>query len=465
MKIIHGFWKREDERRVHLLEAAERYPNIELLSAYIPDPFGTHHSKMIVLFRQDKTAQIIIHTANMIHRDWSNMTQAVWSSPFLPRSSKIPSVGDLEQRRHPIGSGKRFQADLIHYLAAYERRTHDLIRQLQRYDFSAIKAAFIGSAPSRDKPGASDASLTTSFGWPGLQEILSQVPISDEVDPNAPPHIVTQISSIATLGAQPTWLMHFHRVLAQAGTSSKVFNNHRSESREPMPAKLSVVFPTPEEIRTSLDGYASGGSIHWKLQSPQQQRQLHYMHPLLCHWKPPPPCSLSSPSRHNSHRGLAAPHAKTYLRFRNEQHTTIDWAMVTSANLSKQAWGGEVNAKQQVWIQSWEAGVLVWPALFVDEAMPTTRAADDVVAAAAATSSAIMVPVFGKDLPASEDVPQTHGVGLPMRMCGGHGPLTVVGFRVPYSLPLYPYGPGEKPWCASMRYGEPDGKGRIWEGY
>ena len=49
-------------------EAIERYPNIELIPAYIPDPFGTHHSKMLVLFRHDDQAQVIIHTANMIPR-------------------------------------------------------------------------------------------------------------------------------------------------------------------------------------------------------------------------------------------------------------------------------------------------------------------------------------------------------------------------------------------------------------
>jgi hypothetical protein len=49
-------------------ETAERYPNVELHHAYIPDPFGTHHSKMLVLFRHDDTAQVVIHTANMIPR-------------------------------------------------------------------------------------------------------------------------------------------------------------------------------------------------------------------------------------------------------------------------------------------------------------------------------------------------------------------------------------------------------------
>jgi tyrosyl-DNA phosphodiesterase-1 len=45
-----------------------------------------------------------------------------------------------------------------------------------------------------------------------------------------------------------------------------------------------VVFPTPDEIRRSLDGYKSGRSIHTKIQSNQQQKQLQYLKPIFCHW-------------------------------------------------------------------------------------------------------------------------------------------------------------------------------------
>ena len=165
-------------------EAAECYPNIELLSAYIPDPFGTHHSKMLILFRHDDTAQVVIHTANMIQRDWSNMTQAVWKSPMLPllrdESETISPTELLDTATNSIGSGERFKKDLLRYLGAYEKRLTSLTKQLVNYDFSAIRAAFLGSAPSRQQPKAADPTNHTSFGWLGLQEILSNIPISRE---------------------------------------------------------------------------------------------------------------------------------------------------------------------------------------------------------------------------------------------------------------------------------------------
>lgn len=40
-----------------LQEACSRYPNVEAIVAYMPEPFGTHHSKMMVLLRHDDLAQ------------------------------------------------------------------------------------------------------------------------------------------------------------------------------------------------------------------------------------------------------------------------------------------------------------------------------------------------------------------------------------------------------------------------
>jgi tyrosyl-DNA phosphodiesterase-1 len=430
-------------------EAAERYPNIELLSAYIPDPFGTHHSKMLILFRHDDHVQVIIHTANMIHRDWANMTQAVWVSPPLPQTSSRQSESTAF---HPIGSGKRFKFDLLRYLGAYGKRLENLTTQLKDYDFSSVRAAFLGSAPSRQKPAAANPS-TTAFGWLGLSQILSSVPVRTLED-NSRPHIITQISSVATLGAAPTWLSHFQSILSCCSKTEEIGNEGTTLftkpklTKAPTP-KFSVVFPTSKEIRMSLDGYASGGSIHWKIQSAQQQKQLEYMHPLLCHWNHISTPLLTSPSsadtsRREAYRSTAAPHIKTYIRFSSEEHTTIDWALVTSANLSKQAWGDMVNKKEEIWIQSWETGVVVWPALYAESEQSS-----------AAHDQAVMIPVFGTDSPGMQEMDQQD-----MRK-----EKTVVGFRMPYNVPLVPYSDDEKPWCATLPDLQPDRYGRIWSGY
>jgi len=61
IRVIHGYWRQGDESR-KIMEAGVWSKNIKLIAAYLPDAFGTHHSKVIVLFRTDDTAQVLVHT-------------------------------------------------------------------------------------------------------------------------------------------------------------------------------------------------------------------------------------------------------------------------------------------------------------------------------------------------------------------------------------------------------------------
>lgn len=130
----------------------------------------------------------------------------------------------------------------------------------------------------------------------------------------------------------------------------------------------------------------------------------------------------------------------------------IDWAMVTSANLSKQAWG-EGAKNNEVRICSWEAGVIVWPELFQDHPgkdHPGNQAAQAIDGDAHARIR--MMPVFKRDTPAASDEDEGR-VG------------DVIGLRMPYDLPLVPYSPAEMPWCAADAHDEPDWKGVTWPGW
>ena len=119
--------------------------------------------------------------------------------------------------------------------------------------------------------------------------------------------------------------------------------------------------------------------------------------------------------------------------------------MLTSANLSKQAWGDVENKSGEVWIQSWETGVVVWPELFAGDAgVGSGEKGKDM-------EKVKMVPTFGTDMPGGDSVGAKAG--------------KVVGFRMPYDLPLEAYGDDEVPWCATAKYSEPDWKGKTWGGY
>ncbi|KAL8831000.1 MAG: hypothetical protein Q9170_005485 [Blastenia crenularia] len=430
VKIVHGSWKKEDSNRI----------NIE----------------MIIIFRHDEQAQVNIITGNFIVRDWS-MCQAVWRSPLLPLSDR-----SIETTAYPdppcIGSGARFKKDLVAYLRAYgSKRTGPLTTELDNYDFSSIRAALIASVPSKQYPRNKDPDTETLWGWPALRHILSHI---EMVFPQAKPHIVLQCSSIASVGEK--WM---EDTFLKALSVSRPSSTPKSQRK----AKFSLVYPTADEIRRSVDGYGSGGSIHMKTQNAGQVKQLNYLKPMFCHWagdQGSDPTSREDPNRAPVRRALrrrAAPHIKTYMRFSDEEMTRIDWAIMTSANLSKQAWGEAMTAAGEVRICSYEIGLVAWPGLWDDD------------------GKAAMVPVFGQDMPDDADdrsakdadndggeqtTDEEGGKGL-------RGPMiekkkacrTRVGLRMPYDLPLTPYAQEEMPWCASTPCLEPDWMGRSWAGY
>lgn len=130
--------------------------------------------------------------------------------------------------------------------------------------------------------------------------------------------------------------------------------------------------------------------------------------------------------KHDSGRARASPHIKTYIRYNSK---SIDWALLTSANLSKQAWGEALRrATGEVRVTSWEVGVLLWPDLLQKDS--------------------IMVPTFQSDTPREKD---WEGDGRP-----------IVGLRIPYNMPLQQYGSDEIPWVATLDYSEPDRHGQRW---
>lgn len=440
VKIVHGSWKKDAPNKIRIDQAAKRYSNLQIFTAHMPEMYGTHHSKMIILFRHDDQAQVIIMTANMIAIDW-RMTQAVWRSPLLPlqEASNTAEQADLS----PLGSGTRFKHDLVAYLSRYETRTKRMVSQLCQHEFSSIRAVLVASTPGKQKIRCLDPDTENLWGWPALKRVLGGITMK-----SSSPHIVIQISSVASVGEK--WLSNtFFDVLSSSSPSSSTSKANKNYTPKP---RFSIVFPTADEIRRSIDGYSSGGSIHMKVSSPAQKKQVNYIRPMLCHWAGDSLKSIEdtknlvlpeqSKSIREAGRRRASPHIKTFIRFSDAKMTSIDWALLTSANLSTQAWGAAPNSNGEVRISSYEIGVLVWPALWDKEG-----------------SAAQMVPVFGKDSP-EEWMTGYRTAEIPHEDTAA----VTVGWRMPYDLPLVSYGRGEMPWCNNEPCDEADCMGRTWPG-
>lgn len=352
------------------------------------------------------------------------MTQAVWRSPILPREREKGLVNVEHDAQ--FGSGLRFKTDLLNYLRAYgSGKTGRLVEKLSAFDFSAIRAALVGSVPSKQLSSANRMPYETLWGWLGLKNVLEDMPCSgNATDP--PAVIAIQVSSIASLGSTDAWMKNLEKTLASSQVRS---------SKQP---RFRIIFPSADEIRRSIGGYSSGGSIHTPNSTrAAQQKQLHYLKSKMCYWAGDGAQSTSDTERREAGRRRAAPHIKTYIRFRGDDMQHMDWAMITSANLSKQAWGELPNQNGEVKISSFELGVIFWPELFASAEEGRAEA------------GVVMVPTFGSDIPSLRGTDTAQGE-------------TLVGFRMPYDLPLVPYHASETPWCNKISHGELDWKGDKW---
>lgn len=380
--IVHGD---KNEDRAELEQDAERYPNVIFCQARLDLPYGTHHTKMMLLLYNDGL-RVVVHTANLVDGDWAQKTQGVWVSPLFP---PLPAPGG-----DSIGdSVTHFKGDLLEYMSAYRHRRlnewSDIVRQ---HDLSAAKVYLIASVPGRHVGNRKNC-----FGHMKLRQVLSRCGPESAAVLGWP--VIGQFSSIGSLGASADmWLR------GEWLESTSAVRSDRQTLTTSTKPRLQLVFPSVDNVRSSLEGYIAGGSLPYSINTARRQPWLNaFFH----QWK--------SDSRG---RSWASPHIKTYTRV-SPDTSQLAWFLVTSANLSKAAWGSLEKNASQLMIRSYELGVLFLPQHF------------DVCDGSFTTS------------------PQ-------------HSTERSVIFTLPYDLPLTPYTAKDRPWIVDLPYSEVDSHGCQW---
>lgn len=376
--IVHGD-KREAKAR--LFQEAQPFSHVKLCQAKLDIAFGTHHTKMMLLWYEEGF-RVIILTSNLIKADWYQKTQGMWMSPLFPRLPK----GSSDTGESPTF----FKRDLLEYLASY--RAPDLeewIQRIKEHDLSETRVHLIGSTPGRYVGPDMER-----WGHLRLRKLLY-----DHTEPIPGEEqwpVVGQFSSIGSMGIDQTkWLAsEFQRTLTTLGKPSL---------RTVPPVYL--LYPSVEDVRTSLEGYPAGGSLPYSIQTAQKQLWLHsYFH----RWK-----------ADTTGRSHAMPHIKTYMRA-SPDFTELAWFCITSANLSKAAWGALEKNNTQIMVRSYELGVLFLPSAFNMKTFPVQK----------------------NPFPVSS-------------------PTT--GFPVPFDLPPTSYSSKDQPWIWNIPYSQaPDTHGNIW---
>ncbi|KAI6055568.1 tyrosyl-DNA phosphodiesterase 1 [Marmota monax] len=380
--LVHGDKR---EAKAHLHAQAKPYENVSFCQAKLDIAFGTHHTKMMLLLYEEGL-RVVIHTSNLIHEDWHQKTQGIWLSPLYPR---------IGQQTHRSGESiTHFKADLISYLKAYNAPPlQEWINTIQEHDLSETNVYLIGSTPGRFQGSQKD-----NWGHFRLRKLLREHTSSIPKAECWP--IVGQFSSIGSLGADESkWLCsEFKESLLGPGQDSKI------PGKSTIP--LHLIYPSVENVRTSLEGYPAGGSLPYSIQTAEKQNWLHsYFHT----W-----------SADTSGRSNAMPHIKTYMR-PSPDFSRIAWFLVTSANLSKAAWGALEKNGAQLMIRSYELGVLFLPS------------------------------AFGLD-----------SFKVKQKFFSGSRESTDL-FPVPYDLPPEPYGSKDRPWIWNIPYIKaPDTHGNMW---
>ncbi|XP_032300711.1 tyrosyl-DNA phosphodiesterase 1 isoform X2 [Coturnix japonica] len=313
----------------------------------------------------------------------------IWLSPLYPRLPQGSSDSAGESETH-------FKSDLISYLMAYSSPVlKEWIDLIQEHDLSETRVYLLGSTPGRyqgiDKEKWGHLRLRKL-----LKEHASPIPAQESWP------VVGQFSSIGSLGADGSkWLCsEFQESLVAAGRGVTALLK--------CDVPMHLVYPTVNNVRQSLEGYPAGGSLPYSIQTAQKQLWLHsYFHK----W-----------SAEVSGRSHAMPHIKTYMR-PSHDFKKIAWFLVTSANLSKAAWGALEKNGTQLMIRSYELGVLFLPSAFgLDSGY---------------------FHVKGNLLSESKD------------------PAT--SFPVPFDLPPEQYGSKDQPWIWNIPHtSAPDTHGNMW---
>ncbi|XP_030071130.1 tyrosyl-DNA phosphodiesterase 1 [Microcaecilia unicolor] len=381
--IVHGE-KRESKASLH--EDAHSFGNVRLCQAKLDIPYGTHHTKMMILLYKEGL-RVVIHTSNLIREDWHQKTQGIWLSPLF---SKLPKSA-------PDSAGEsvtNFKSDLMDYLTSYHSPTlKEWVEIIREHDLSATKVYLIGSVPGRFQGNQKE-----KWGHFRLRKLLKEH-TRTPADESWP--VIGQFSSIGSLGAdQSKWLCSEFResLITQGGVKS--LSKHETP--------LHLVYPSVNNVRTSLEGYPAGGSLPYSIETAQKQLWLH---PYFHKW-----------TAETSGRTSAIPHIKTYLRL-SPDFEKLAWFLVTSANLSKAAWGSLEKNGTQLMIRSYELGVLFLPSAFGSDTGTFN----------------VKVDIFSENK------------------------NSVLSFPVPYDLPPEHYGSKDRPWIWNIPYmNAPDTHGNMW---
>ncbi|XP_032673188.1 probable tyrosyl-DNA phosphodiesterase isoform X2 [Odontomachus brunneus] len=289
-----------------------------------PSNFGCHHTKIIILQYSDGGIRVVVSTANLFSKDWEDKTQGLWISPHL---SPLPEYANL-----CVGESKtNFKKDLYKYLSKYENPDlHQWIEIVKKTNFSDVNVFLITSVPGDYEHD------NACWGYNKLSHILFYHATLPEDAQKWP--LIAQSSSIGSLGSsyKKSWLSE------EIVESMSYTQETTQDSENP---EFKFIYPSLKNYKQSYDyEYYRSSCLCYSRDRHDKQK---WIESYLYQWR-----------AERTGRTRAMPHIKSYTRV-SPDLKSIPWFVLTSANLSKAAWGGQYYNKYS--IKNYEVGVVFLP--------------------------------------------------------------------------------------------------------
>ncbi|XP_061354447.1 tyrosyl-DNA phosphodiesterase 1 isoform X2 [Gastrolobium bilobum] len=388
--VIHG----ENDGRADYIKR-NKPANWILHKPSLPISFGTHHSKaMLLVYPQG--VRVIVHTANLIYVDWNNKSQGLWMQDFPWKD------------QNSLSKGSGFENDLVEYLSMLKWPEFSVkIPSLgnfsicasffKKFDYSDAMVRLIASVP-----GYHSGTGLKKWGHMKLRSLLQECTFDEEFK-NSP--LIYQFSSLGSLDEK--WMAELASSMSAGFSEDKTLLG----MGEPQ-----IIWPTVEDVRCSLEGYAAGNAIP----SPLKNVEKAFLKKYWAKWK--------------------------------ADHTGRNWFLLTSANLSKAAWGALQKNNTQLMIRSYELGVLFLPSLFKRRGCGFSCTSNVTQSEDKCTAQE------------TSDMKKTKLVTLTglTRESTHSSSEVIIPLPVPYELPPLPYSSQDVPWSWDRRYSMKDVYGQVW---
>lgn len=396
------------------------------------EQFGTHHSKIGILFYAHGV-RAIITTANFDAEDFEYRTQGVWIQDFpLKSGSEVGGEGRVEREDEGACEFEDYLCEYLNDIETTSNRANqkklEYLQRLRLYDYSSAEVVLIASKPGRHRDHARH-----KWGIGRLYHQLHQAGLLriDDFTNHEEDRLVMQFSSVGSMGKDAKLVDEYARWMAP----------------DLSPRQVDIVWPTVECVRNSLQGYVAGGSLPcaYKNMFNGTDGKSMQLSSVQAGFRSKLRVWDGSPTG----RALATPHMKCYFRYkqRNGGDKELTWFLLTSTNLSQAAWGVYQSNHSQLYIKSYEIGVL-----FIGSKMKLKCERTFSCTPSHPILGLVSTSAAGGSTAAVSEAP------VRMTIAGStHSSSGSVEFSVPFVVPAVSYSEerGDQPWVWDRNFLQP----------